>query len=107
MAFELIDGRDDVRDGGEFFEVMLQKIAYTDRTNLSRCEKILHVFPRIDKFAGHRPVNQIQIDVIEFEFVEAFVERVFLSVVSLILIPHLCRNENLRPLEASRRRLSA
>src|SRR3982751_1411726 len=80
---DLIDGRNAGRLAQQLLEMRHQEVADADRTRAAFRVDALERPPRIEPLTGDGPVNQIEVDVIEPEPLQAGVERVQRGVVAL------------------------
>ena len=97
MAFDLVDGRDDAGKFKEGGKVRLLEVADADRFCTPGFADFFECAPRLRVAARHRPVNQVKINVVETETVEAAVEGTFDITDPLRGIPYLCGNKKVFP----------
>ena len=93
MQFDLVDGRDDAGKFKEGGKVRLLEVADADRFCTPGFADFFECAPRLRVAARHRPVNQVKINVVETETVEAAVEGTFDITDPLRGIPYLCGNK--------------
>ena len=97
MTFDLVDGRDDAGKFKEGGKVRLLEVADADRFCTPGFADFFECAPRLRVAARHRPVNQVKINVVETETVEAAVEGTFDITDPLRGIPYLCGNKKVFP----------
>ena len=97
MAFDLVDGRDDAGKFKEGGKVRLLEVADADRFCTPGFADFFECAPCLRVAARHRPVNQVKINVVETETVEAAVEGTFDITDPLRGIPYLCGNKKVFP----------
>ena len=75
VEFDLVDGWNDRCGGEQIFQMMDHEIADTNRARAFFGVNLFEHTPRVFVFAGHGPVNQVQIDIIHAELFQRSVER--------------------------------
>src|SRR5262245_4213138 len=70
-------------------------VADADRPRTAIVMEVLESSPRFGSLACDRPVNEIEVDVIEAEPLHALVERAEGAIVSVVVVPQLRRHEDL------------
>ena len=95
VQFDLVDRRYRVAPPFDAVEVLNQEVAHPDRHRLARCADLFEGLPALEVQVAlrGRPVNQIQVDMIEPQLVETDVDRSKRCVVPLSVIPQLGRDE--------------
>ena len=91
---DLVDVRLHLRFAEQLFEVRHEVVADADRLGFAVGERRLERAPRVATLALHRPVHEVEVDVIEPEPREARIERAQRRVVALIVVPQLRRHEH-------------
>ena len=95
VDLDLVDGRRLVRLGEELLEVRHEEIADADVARAPVGLDALERPPRVEALARHRPVEQVEVDVVEAEPRETGVERAERLVEALVVVPELRRDEDL------------
>ena len=101
MHLDLIDSRNNVRDFRQFFQLINVKIADSDRTGFTRCVEFFHLSPGLKITAGYRPVDQIQINVVQLKAFEASVKSTFDISDTLRVIPDFGGDKKFLPGDGS------
>ena len=99
---DLIDGGDDLRVTEELLEVRPQEVADADGPGALLGVKPLERAPRVEPLASDRPVEKVEIDVLEPEPLQARVEGAERRVEALVGVPELGRDEHLLARQAAR-----
>ena len=95
MALDLIYCRNDIGVQEQVADLARAEIRDADCSGAAAAEDLLHLEPGVQITSGNRPVDQIEIHVIQTETFEASIES-FLDVPDpLGGIPDLCRDEKL------------
>src|SRR5688572_13622198 len=92
MKLDLVDGRYGLGVSEQLSEMLYGEIAHSDRKGVSLLPQFLENSPASHSLA-HRIVNQIKVDVIEFEPAQTLFERT--CGISMLAIPELGRDKNL------------
>ena len=101
---DLVDVRDALRVGEQLLEMRHEEVADADRARAPSAYALERA-PRVEPLAGDGPVDEVEVDVIEAEPLQAGVERAQRAVVALVVVPQLRRDEDLlarEPLVAHR-----
>ena len=93
MAFNLIYSRYDSGIGFQFFQMTDFKITDTDRKSPPGFLDFLQYFPGAEITSRNRPVDQIQIHIIQFEPVQASFKSTLNVSKTLCGIPYFCSNK--------------
>src|SRR5207247_9448575 len=78
-------------------EVANLAVAYATRAGEPAVVDLKQRLPRLMSQARYRPVDEIQIDVVEAEFAATLLERPQGRLVAMVVVPELRRDENLVP----------
>src|SRR3989441_10270845 len=97
MEFDLVHGGRNRRCREQFFEVANRVVADADRAGEPVVVDLKQRLPRFVSQARYRPVDEIQIDVVEAEFAATLLERPQGGLVAMVVVPELRRDENLVP----------
>src|SRR5690554_3387335 len=89
VKLDLVHNREDAGLIEERLEVLDIEVAYADRLGASLVTQLNHGFPGFDVlvYLGYGPVNQVQVDVVELQLIEAGFECSAGWVVAVIAIP--------------------
>ena len=93
MAFNLIYSRYDSGIGFQFFQMTDFKITDTNRKSPPGFLDFLQYFPGAEITSRNRPVDQIQIHIIQFEPVQASFKSTLNVSQTLCGIPYFCSNK--------------
>ena len=97
MEFYLVHSRDDIGVLNQKSQMLFRKVGYADRPRPSRTVYFFHKMPCIQRTARNRPLNQIQIHVVETQTLQTSVKGFFNITDSLRCIPDFCGNEQFFP----------
>ena len=99
---DLIDGRD-VLGGAQAAprRCGTQEVADADRARALLLVEALQRAPGVEPLAGDRPVEQVEVDVIQAEALQAGVEGAQRAIVALVVVPELGRHEHLLARDAA------
>ena len=91
MQLHLIDRRNDAAPVDQQLQVTRFEIAHTDRLRATRLGDLLQRIPRAEDAVVvlQRPMDQVQVDIVDAETSEAGVERLQRRLVALIGVPQL------------------
>ena len=92
---DLIDRGDDFGSRQQLFEMRTKEIAHADRLDSTFAGQLLQRPPRLESAVGNRPVEQVEIDVIETQSRQAGVKRFERGLVTLVIVPELGRHKDL------------
>ena len=93
MTFNLIYSRYDSGIGFQFFQMTDFKITDTDRKSPPGFLDFLQYFPGAEITSRNRPVDQIQIHIIQFEPIQASFKSTLNVSQTLCGIPYFCSNK--------------
>src|SRR2546427_10615428 len=97
MEFNLVHGGRNRRCREQFLEVANRVVADANRAGEPAVVDLKQRLPRFMSQARYRPVDEIQIDVVEAEFAATLLERPQGGLVAMVVVPELGRDENLAP----------
>src|SRR5438094_2682056 len=98
MEFDLVHRGRNRRCGEQFLEVASRVVADADRAGEPVVVDLEQRLPRFVSQARYRPVDEIQIDVVEAaEFAATLLERPQGGLVAMVVVPELRRDEYLVP----------
>src|SRR2546425_11506454 len=97
MELDLVPGGRSRCCGEHFLQVSDCVVAHPDRPRESLVTDLEDRLPRLLSQTRHRPVNEVQVDVVEAEVAAALLERPQCGLVALVVVPELGRNEDLFP----------
>lgn len=89
MNLDLVDHRNHIRNREQLFKVILLKIAHTDSVYLSVFIQVCQGLPRLLKGILPRSVNQVKIQIVQSQLLEAVFVCLNRLVIVQIVIPHL------------------
>ena len=92
---DLVDGGLALAVREQLLQMWDQEVADADGAGESLVLQLLERFPRVQALAVHRPVQEIQVDVLEPQPLEADLEGAPGSVVALVIVPQLGGDEDL------------
>jgi hypothetical protein len=97
LELDLFDGRHDVADFGEAVEVLGLEARDSDAAHQAFALQVDQREPRllIEPAARGRPVDQVQIEMVEPELGQARLEGAAGAVAALVVVPDLCGHEQL------------
>ena len=96
VQFDLVDHRDGVSFGKQPLEVVRVEVAYSDRADPAFGVQPLERAPRLDVavLGRSRPVDEVQVEVVETKQVHARVKGAQGAVEALVGVPHLGGDED-------------
>src|SRR3989441_2278867 len=97
MELDLVHGGWNRRCREQVFEVADRVVADADRAGEPLVVDLQQRLPRFVSQARYRPVDEIQIDIIEAEFVATLFERPQRRLVAMVVVPELRCDEDLFP----------
>lgn len=95
VQLDLVDGRDDGRRLDQLLQVLRVEVGDTDGLDPAVRVELLEGLVRVDVLAPgrQRPVDQIQVEVVQAELLQGRVERAERGVVPLVAVPELGGDE--------------
>jgi hypothetical protein len=94
-VLDLIDRRRNVRERQQVLQMRNQEVAHADGASATVLAKLLHRAPGVARGVRHRPVDQVEIDVVETQAGEAALAGRQRVVVALLVVPQLGGDEEL------------
>ena len=98
---DLIDGGDVPGGAEQLVQVRHQKVADADRPGALLLVEALQRPPGVQPLAGDRPVEQVEVDVVQAQALQTGVEGAQRAVVALVVVPELGRHEQLLARDAA------